>query len=120
MDKRQEFAQAQNEYKEIMAKITKLKADYETSQKKILAEIHNQSIRPLEALRPLRQPKEEIDKAEQERRQATHKLWNLLQSDFSDTAEELSSRNLSKDQLYEEIVNLPAKDLKHLDKVEDK
>lgn len=116
MDKKAEFAQAQTEYKEVKANLEKLRIDSEAIHKKLIAEVANHKIRPLETVKPFRQSQTEIDKAEQEHRKATYKLWGLLNTNFEESANEIAAKNLPKDEFYDQIANLHPKDLKHLNK----
>ena len=114
MHKEDEFKQAQAEYKEIMHKMHRLKEAHIAQHKQLMADIQAHKPQPLDFIQPTKQSKEDLDKAEQQARLAKHEMWKILQSDFPQTADKISSKNLPKDDLFQELADLDTSNLSDL------
>lgn len=116
MNPKQEFKQAQKDYKDVRKSIENLNAKYAKEHENFMRDISQPKsnlLHPSKIVQALRPTKEALKEAEKARREASHKLIKALNKDFRKSNQTLQENKgeKSKEELLDEIADMDADSL---------
>lgn len=116
MNPKEEFKKAQQDYKQAIKSIQKLNAQYEREHERLMRDmVDGTTAFPSfnKLTKSMRPTKEALKKAEKDRRDASHKLYEKLSKDFRKSNQTIQENRgtKSKEELLEELSDLNADSL---------